>query len=113
MHNPNLIELKAADHPVQAVTIFSSARSGYGMAGKAEVIRNFSIELKVRSFIGSFYRYRTETVTSRTARTGYTSTGCLATLTSIPFAYQAWMIASAFSTWFALSSSSVTPLKVI
>jgi hypothetical protein len=46
MHLPNTIELKAADHPVKAVTIFSSAKSGYGKAGKAEVVRTFGIELK-------------------------------------------------------------------
>lgn len=43
------IDLKAADHPVKAVSIFSQTTwSGFGgNTGKAEVLRVFNVELKV------------------------------------------------------------------
>lgn len=36
-----MIELDALDHPIKAVTVFSSS--------KAEVVRTFTVELEVRS----------------------------------------------------------------
>jgi hypothetical protein len=49
MHSP--IDLPAADHPVKAVTIFSTTKTQHirpANGGKAEVIRAFTVELKVR-----------------------------------------------------------------
>jgi hypothetical protein len=56
MHSP--IDLPAADHPVKSVTIFSTAKTHPirpSNGGKAEVIRAFTVELKVR--VSSGLRY--------------------------------------------------------
>jgi hypothetical protein len=45
---PYTHELKASDHPVKSVTIFTAETSRFGLGGaKAEVVRGFNLELGV------------------------------------------------------------------
>jgi hypothetical protein len=46
----SIIDLKAADHPVKAVTIFATTPGSgcFGKTGKAEVTRAFNVDLKVQ-----------------------------------------------------------------
>jgi hypothetical protein len=112
MHLPNTIELKAADHPVKAVTIFSSAGAGYGR-GKAEVVRSFGIEMKVRLCYANFFLDFADVVSFRLVRTECTFMVSLATSTSILFACRAWMMASASLISFARSSIYITLQRMI
>ena len=42
MEGTAVLELNASEHPIKAVTVFSSK--------KAEIVRSFSVELEVRRF---------------------------------------------------------------